>query len=53
MLDDELFDYTVTEGDTVESLTGLVFFSYGEFTLLPRDENDMTGQEAGDGGEGC
>ena len=50
VLDDELFDYTVSEGDTVESLTGLVFFSYGEFTLLPRDENDMTGQEAGDGG---
>jgi predicted extracellular nuclease len=51
-LDDELFDYTVAEGDTVESLTGLVYFSYGEFTLLPRDENDMTGQEAGNGGNG-
>ena len=49
-LDDELFDYSVSEGDTVESLTGLVYFSYGEFTLLPRDENDMTGQEAGNGG---
>ena len=49
-LDDELFSYTVSEGDTVESLTGLVYFSYGEFTLLPRDENDMTGQEAGNGG---
>ena len=34
-LDDELFDYNVSEGDTVESLTGLVYFSYGEFTLLP------------------
>ena len=26
-LDDELFDYNVSEGDTVESLTGLVYFS--------------------------
>ncbi len=49
-LDDELFSYSVNEGDTVEALTGLVYFSYGEFTLLPRDENDMTGQEAGNGG---
>ena len=52
MLDDELFDYTVAEGDTIEALTGLVYFSYGEFTLLPRDENDMTGQEAGNGDNG-
>jgi predicted extracellular nuclease len=49
-LDDELFSYSVSEGDMVEALTGLVYFSYGEFTLLPRDENDMTGQEAGNGG---
>jgi DNA/RNA endonuclease YhcR with UshA esterase domain len=49
-LDDELFNYSVSEGDMVEALTGLVYFSYGEFTLLPRDENDMTGQEAGNGG---
>ena len=50
-LDDELFDYTVAQGDSIEALTGLVYFSYGEFTLLPRDENDMTGQEAGNGGD--
>ena len=43
-LDDELYRYSVAQGDVIDSLTGLVYFSYGEFTLLPRDEIDM-GQE--------
>ena len=53
LLDDELYDYSVSDGDTFASLTGLVFFSFGEFTLLPRDEMDVTGQETGnDDGDG-
>jgi predicted extracellular nuclease len=53
LLDDELYEYSVSDGDTFASLTGLVFFSYGEFTLLPRDEMDVTGQETGnDDGDG-
>jgi predicted extracellular nuclease len=50
-LDDELFRYSVAEGDTIEALTGLVYYSYGEFVILPRDADDMTGQvDNGNGG---
>lgn len=49
-LDDELYRYTIAEGDVVAQLTGVVYYSYGEFVLLPRDSFDVgqDGTETGD-----
>lgn len=42
-LDDELYSYTVMEGNTISSLTGIVNYSYGEFTIYPRYAADLVG----------
>ena len=51
LIGDDLFDYDVNPGDTIEALAGLVYYSYEEFKLLPRDADDMSGQVDNGGGD--
>ena len=51
LLGNDLYSPTASNGDTFESLTGLVYYSYGEFKLLPRDADDMSGSTNNDGGD--
>jgi predicted extracellular nuclease len=48
-LDDELYQAGVAQNDEIAELTGLVYFSYGEFTILPRDAEDVGGTTEGPG----
>ena len=50
LLGNDLYSPTANNGDTFESLTGLVYYSYGEFKLLPRDADDMSGSTNNGGG---
>jgi hypothetical protein len=40
-IDDNLFDYTPALGDTIDAITGVVDYGFGEYGLLPRDVNDI------------
>lgn len=40
-LDDAIYRFEATEGDTWSSVTGAVFYSYSTWTLLPRSEDDF------------
>ncbi len=50
VVDDMLFDYTTPDvGTLYNTLQGFLYTSYGEFTLNPRNDNDMvSGCNAGD-----
>jgi predicted extracellular nuclease len=41
LLDDELFDYSATTGDTYAALTGLISYSYSAWRIYPRDASDL------------
>ena len=41
MLDDDLFDFDVSNGDSFSSVTGAVTYSYSEYRLLPRSAADL------------
>jgi predicted extracellular nuclease len=41
MLDDDLFSFDVSDGDSFSAVTGLVTFTYSEYRLLPRSAADM------------
>ena len=41
LIDDEIYDYAVNNGDSFASLTGVVHYTYGEFKLFPRSESDF------------
>jgi predicted extracellular nuclease len=41
MLDDDLFDFDVSSGDSFSSVTGAVTYSYSEYRLLPRSAADL------------
>ena len=51
MIDDYYFDGdwpTISEGDFFENVSGVIGYSYSEFKLYPRNENDFnTGSEQG------
>ena len=51
LIGDDLFDYNINPGDTIEALTGLVYYSFSEYKILPRDADDMTGQVDNGGGD--
>jgi hypothetical protein len=56
LIDDEFFNYvtatpTLTVGDTIESATGPLFFSFGAFKVAPRSAADVVGYV--DGGDTC
>lgn len=41
VVDDLLYDYSPTMGEKFESITGVVYYSYGNFKLEPRSEDDI------------
>ncbi|WP_048148287.1 DUF4350 domain-containing protein [Palaeococcus ferrophilus] len=41
VVDDLMYHYSPTMGERFESITGVVYYSYGKFKLEPRDENDL------------
>jgi hypothetical protein len=43
-IDDNLFSYTPSPGDTIDAITGVVDYGFGEYGLLPRDANDIEAQ---------
>ena len=43
-LDDFLYTYDVTNGETFGSITGVVNYSFGSFRLLPRDDDDFSSE---------
>lgn len=43
LVDDQLHNYALLEGNTISSLSGIVYYSYGEFKILPRDGDDVVG----------
>ena len=49
LLDDVFFSYSLSNGDMFESVVGIVHYSYGEFKLLPRSEEDLGGQSTNPG----
>lgn len=43
MVDDMgIYGFSTSTGDTYQEMVGVVFYSYGEYRLEPRDENDIT-----------
>jgi len=40
-VDDGLFSFTPFPGDTIDAITGVVDYSFGEYGLLPRDVHDI------------
>ena len=40
-IDDAIFAYTPEEGQTFDSITGIVDYSYGEYGLNPRNSDDL------------
>jgi len=40
-IDDAIFSYTPEEGQTFDSITGVVDYSYGEYGLNPRNSDDL------------
>jgi len=51
LIDDELYSYSLSQGDTFETLTGVIHYSYGEFKIYPRTAADMGGAGNNGGGE--
>ena len=41
MLDDDLFGFDVSNGDSFSAVTGLLTFTYSEYRLLPRSAADL------------
>jgi len=48
-IDDNLFSYTPSLGDTIDVITGVVDYSFSEYGLLPRDANDIEAQPVTEG----
>lgn len=43
MVDDMgIYGYSVAQGDSFQEMIGVVFYSFNEYRLEPRDENDIT-----------
>ncbi len=40
-LDDVMYEYAATVGDTFDAIVGVVQYSYGEYEILPRDAADL------------
>lgn len=45
------YSYNPTVGDTVHTATGVVWYSYSEYKLEPRDDNDLDTSGGGGGGD--
>jgi len=50
-IDDEIYNYNLSSGDTMETLTGVIHYTYGEFKIYPRSAEDMSGAGNNGGGE--
>lgn len=48
-MDDLFYDFHLSSGDTVESVTGLITYSWEEYKLCPRDAADLGGKGTGTG----
>ncbi|RME21991.1 MAG: hypothetical protein D6798_16885 [Deltaproteobacteria bacterium] len=51
-LDDWFTSYEAGTGTTWDSITGLITYSYGEYGIQPRSEDDLVGGTGGGGGTG-
>ena len=40
-VDDLIYSYSPSEGERLAHVTGVVYYSYGNFKIEPRDENDI------------
>lgn len=50
LLGNDLYSATADNGQSFETLTGLVTYSYGEYKLLPRDADDLSGESSNNNG---
>ena len=48
-MDDAFFPFDASKGDTFETVSGAITYSYGEFKLWPRSEEDLSGKTDGPG----
>ncbi|MBM75263.1 MAG: hypothetical protein CMK59_07665 [Proteobacteria bacterium] len=52
LINNELFSHSLSQGSNVAELTGVIHYTYSEFKILPRSEDDLTGAAGGSGGNG-
>ena len=48
-MDDAFFPFDASKGDVFETVSGAITYSYGEFKLWPRSEEDLSGKTDGPG----
>ena len=47
-MDDALYDFSTESGASYSSVSGLIYYSYEQFKLLPRNEADLVGYVPGE-----
>ena len=52
LIDDELYEYSISTGDIIENLVGVINYTYGEYKVYPRDAADVGGTTSGGGTTG-